>query len=911
MKRQVLLALLCALLLLGWAAADEKKPEWTAEDILLAESAGQFRISPDGRWAVWVRTAMDKEKGERVSNLWLSSLTENKELQLTRGNFTHSAPRWSPDGALISFLSTRPLPESVKKQDLSKSQLWLLNPAGGEPWHLTEFERGIRAYAWKDKDTIVFAAQEDPTLYEQRIKEKKDTSQVVEDAPHEPPVRLFRLSVKDKKVKRLTANDDWIDMLEASPDGHWAATRHQRSLSYEFDQRVPPVTFLTNLDTGEQKQVFADGRIIPTEIEWARDSKGFYVVSDYSRHPRYRTAVISLLYYLDVARGTPTQVNLEWERGLGAEVDRLQATPDGVLALLADGVRYKPARYTRSDGAWTRSDLEGEHVRNLFGWALSQDGKMLVYNHSTPGKPTQWYRARLDATRIVDADPLTQLNPNFKDKPTHRSEIVRWKGARDEEVEGILYYPLNYEAGKRYPLILSIHGGPASMDLDAWEQSYAYPKILLAQKGALVLEVNYHGSANYGLDWVESIGGGNYYDLEIPDLEAGVDYLIARGLADPDKLATMGWSNGSILSIELVVRNPRYKAAAVGAGDVEWFSDWANVDFGAAFDNYYLGAAPYENPEIYLRKSPVFRMKNVKTPTLIFFGTEDRNVPTGQGWTHFRTLQQIGQTEVRFILFPGEPHGLRKFVHQRRKVEEEQVWFDRHLFATYKAPNEAFKEGSPLDVALKRGTIQKVGTQYGVLSNGRLIPEVVEHKELELGRFEVTRAQFAAFDPKYKVEPGTENFPANGIPFEQAQAYCAWLAKLTGQLYRVANEDEVKEVYEGASGNENTLDFWAGYSLNPDDAERLMKKVGELAGAAPLLREVGLFQGRGEEELVFDLGGNVAEWVIGRDGKGKLLGGSADRAADPKAAPRDAAEGYRGFRVLRGEPKKKEEKKEK
>ena len=144
------------------------------------------------------------------------------------------------------------MPESAKKEDLSRSQLWLLNPSGGEPWHLTEFERGIRAYGWKDKDTIVFAAQEDPALYEKTLKEKKDTSQVVEDVPHEPPVRLFLLTVKDKKVKRLTANEDWIELLEVSPDGHWAVTRHGRSLSYEFDQRVPPVTFLTNLDTGRR-----------------------------------------------------------------------------------------------------------------------------------------------------------------------------------------------------------------------------------------------------------------------------------------------------------------------------------------------------------------------------------------------------------------------------------------------------------------------------------------------------------------------------------------------------------------------------------------------------------------------------------------------------------------------------------
>lgn len=903
-------ALLVLLAAFAGARAEEpaasKKAEWTADDILLAESAGQFRVSPDGHWAVWVKSTMDPEKGERVSNLWLSSLVEKKELQLTRGRDTHSNPRWSPDGQLLSFLSTRALPKP--KEDLARAQLWLMNPFGGEPWPLTEFERGIQAYAWKDKDTIVFSAQEDPTHYERALKEKKDTSQVVEDAPHEPPVRLFLLSLKDKKVRRLTDNQDWIDLLAVSPDGRWAVTRHQRSLSYEYDQRVPPVTFLTNLDTGAQTQLFTDGALLPVDFEWGRDSGGFYIASAYSRHPRYRIATITRLYYYDLASGRTTEVDLGWPNGLGF-AGSLQATPDGVLALLAEGVRFKPARFSRTGDTWSRAWLEGEQVGNLFSWTLGEDGRTLLYLYSTASRPGQWQRAHLNGTRIEDVAQLTELNPGYQGKPLPKTEIVRWPGAHGEPVEGILTYPLHYEAGKRYPLVLTIHGGPAAADLDAWSPSWGSPKILLAQKGAFVLAVNYHGSANYGLDWVESIGGGNYYELEIPDLEAGVDALIQRGLVDPEKLGTMGWSNGSILSIELVTRNPRYRAASVGAGDVEWISDWANVDFGAAFDNYYFGASPLEDPQLYIRKSPFFRMNQVKTPTLIFFGTEDRNVPTGQGWSHFRALQQLGQTEVRFILFPGEPHGLRRLPHQRRKVEEELAWFDRHLFGTYKPPNEAFKEGSPLDVALKRTHIQRQGTRYGVMQKNVLIPEVVKHKRVELGRFEVTRAQYAAFDRTYRVEPGTENFPANGIRFEQAQAYCAWLSKLTGQTYRLGSEDELHGLYDAARGNENTLDYWAGYALNPDDATRLTQKVGELPGPAPLLREVGQFQGRGEEELVFDLGGNAAEWVVGPGGAGKLAGGSADRAADPKVRAQEAGEGYRGFRVVRGEAKKEEEKK--
>ncbi|MGH9805453.1 MAG: prolyl oligopeptidase family serine peptidase, partial [Candidatus Acidiferrales bacterium] len=677
----------------------------------------------------------------------------------------------------------------------------------------------------------------------------------------------------------------------------------QVSLSFGFDDRVPPILTLVDLATGERISVtVAAERATPVAIEWARDSAGFYIRYAHSNHPQYFTASIQRLSYYDLASRQTVPVNLDWARGL-ADGGAVLATPDGFIALLADGVRHRAARFARSGGAWARAWLEGEHTRNIFGWAASADGRTLVYEYSTASRPQQWYRAALTGTQVSGATQLTELNPGYKDKPLYKTEVVRWKGARDEEVEGILYYPLNYEEAKRYPLILAIHGGPAGADFDAWDQSYAYPKILLAQKGALQLEINYHGSSSYGLDWVESIGGGNYYDLERVDFERGVDYLLARGLADPERLASMGWSNGAILSIDLATHNPRYKVISAGAGNIEFFGDWGLVEFSGAWDGFYFGKQPYEAPELYVSKSPYFRLKDTKTPTILYTGTNDRAVGPVNAWNHFRILQMEAKAPVKFVLFPGEPHGLGRFVHQRRKVEEDLEWFDRYLFGAYKAPNEAFKEGSPLDVAFKRGRVQKVGQNFGVSVKGALAPEVVAHKGLELGRFEVTRAQFAAFDRSYRVEPGTENFPANGISFERAQAYAAWLSKLAGQTFRLADEKEVKEVYEGAAGKENTLDYWAGYSPNPDDAARLAEKTNELSGATPLLRQVGEFQGAGEEELVFDLGGNVAEWVVGPDGKGKLVGGSADRPADPKARPQDAAEAYRGFRIIRGEKK--------
>jgi formylglycine-generating enzyme required for sulfatase activity len=438
-----------------------------------------------------------------------------------------------------------------------------------------------------------------------------------------------------------------------------------------------------------------------------------------------------------------------------------------------------------------------------------------------------------------------------------------------------------------------------------WGESWAYPIQLLTQRGSFVLRPNYHGSNNYGLKWSESICCGKYYDLETPDINAGVDYLIGKGMADADKIATMGWSNGSILSTSLITTYPeRYKVASVGAGDVEWISDWGNVIFGESFDAYYFGKSPMQDPQLYINKSPFFKMDKVQAPVLIFHGTADTNVPPAQSWSYFRVLQYYGKVPVKFVVFPGEPHGPRKLTHQMRKVEEEVAWFDKYFFKTAKPDSEAVKEGSPLEALFRTKGVVKSGANYGTpfAAKGKsvLVPEVVLRGDLEIGRFEVTRAQFAEFDKNYKIEPGTENYPASGLTFDQAKAYTVWLSRTTGQTWRVPNESEVSALHEKKDG-ENTLDYWVGYSLNPDDAARVQKKLAELPGSTPLLKPVGSFPGQGKdiEELIFDLGGNVAEWAVAPDAKGKALGGSADQPVDPRAS-HEPNTAYVGVRVVRG-----------
>jgi dienelactone hydrolase len=493
---------------------------------------------------------------------------------------------------------------------------------------------------------------------------------------------------------------------------------------------------------------------------------------------------VDLLHYYDLAAGVATPVPLDWENGL---TRGFAVTPAGLVASLANGARPRAAVYTRTAAGFSRAWIEGEHAAHLFAFEVSDDGKTALYLHTTASSPGQWYAARLEGNTLVDAKPFAKVNAGLKDKPIARTELVYWKGARDEQVEGILYYPHHYQAGKKYPLVPMIHGGPHGASYDSFQERWAEPANLLAARGAFVLKPNYHGSSDYGLKWGESISAGNYNELEWIDVEKGVDSLIAKGLVDPGKLGVMGWSNGSIISIELTTRTTRYKAASAGAGagDVNWISDWGNCQFGHSFDDYYID------------KSPLFRMDKVRTPTIIFFGTIDRQVPTEQGWQHFRALQHYGKTDVRFILFPGE-------AHSPRKLEEELAWFDKYLFATAKPAEEWLKPESPLAAAVK-------------LKAAGQAPETVERGKLNIGRFEVTRAQYAAFDPNYKYPAGAGQHPA-------------------GAKYRLGTEEEMEKFLKAAKG-ENTLDAWAGYTVNADDAGRLAPLVDGL-GPGALLKPV-------------------------------------------------------------------------
>lgn len=718
MKHVALVVTLALVTFAHIASAQQRVPAqpnaWTIDDVLLAEDSRDFAIAPDGESVAWVRSAMSTVTNRVASNLYLSSRRGGAATPLTTGTATVSSPRWSPDGSMIAFLGSQHPPQADSSRNArpappdsspAETQLWIADARTHLVRPVTSLEREMDDFAWIGRDTILFLAEVPPTVTRRAAMRRHDDSRAVDDPAANPPDRLYTLDVRSGRVAPLTTNDDWITRFAVAPDGRYVVAVHDRSLSWGYDQRIPPVTVLTDRATGTSRQLYDGTRVNPDNLTWARDGAGFYFTNDSTTHPRYRTATIGVLDYYDVATGRTLAVDHTWQRGVSGH---LRAVPHGVVARLNDGVHTRLATYARDGARFTRRLLTGAHVANSYDFDVTPDARTLVYRYSRANVPPQLFAATLRGDTVAGDVQLTDLNPTFRDRPQPTVEVVHWAGARGDTVEGILTYPIGYVPGRRYPLIASIHGGPALTDYDEWKQIWSYPRLLLNQRGALTLQVNYHGSSGYGLRWVESICCGNIYDLETPDVERGVDYIIARGIADSTRLGLLGHSYGAIITANITTLDHRYRAASAAAGDVEWFSDWGGVSFGASYDNYYFGSSPWDDPELYVRKSPAFRLGNVRTPTIIYQGTEDRNVPSGEAWTYFRTLQQAGNAPVRLVLFPGEPHIVRRYPHQHRKIAEDLAWFERYLFApdTAQATARNGAARSDVPVTARRATMR-------------------------------------------------------------------------------------------------------------------------------------------------------------------------------------------------------------
>jgi dipeptidyl aminopeptidase/acylaminoacyl peptidase len=680
------------------------------------------RISPDGRFVAYRLRETDWKENAYVRQIWLINVATGRNFQLTRGKKSVDSLEWSPDGRWIAFVTEREPaaitpPEKDDKKEETKDakkqeekdekkdekkdaakpgkpaahQLWLISPEGGEAWQLTEHETDISSFHWsKDSRQIAFTASIPETKPDKDRKEKFSDYEVVEHDFQQN--QLWTVDVVAAQSNFLPAKARQItrDATLNVADFSWSPDSARIAFGATPNPLLP--------SRGQEDIYLADLVHDNTvrKIVALPGPDGDPIFSPDGKHLAFSTALAAPYFYyanshlaivdLDKVLATPATKTTDVQ-DLTAKFDE----DPNLMDWGPGGIYFAGLQKTSSH--LFRLDPESREITRITtpdGYYLDDASFTKDFNTIALSAEDATHMSEIYITPSDKFSPrkLTDLTAQIKDWTLGTVEVVNWKSTDGALIEGILHKPANYDPTKKYPLLVMIHGGPTGVSQPTLSpgDSY-YPIQIFLSKGAVVLQPNYRGSAGYGAAFralnVRNLGVGDMWDVM-----SGVDSLISRGIADPNKLGSMGWSEGGYISAFLTTHTDRFKAISVGAGISDWMTYYVNTDI-TPFTIQYLHANPWGDPAIYAKTSPITTIAQARTPTLIQHGSADKRVPPPNGFELYRGLQDQ-HVPSRLILYTGFGHPITKPKSNRAVMQSNLDWFSHYLW------NEPYPNDSTL-----------------------------------------------------------------------------------------------------------------------------------------------------------------------------------------------------------------------
>ena len=610
----------------------------TIEKALEVRELTDLQFSPDGKRVAF--TVQEPPSGKTSQrHIWVYDLAIDELRQWTYSAKSEHMPRWSPHGEMLAFLSDRE----------DSSQIWLMPVSGGESRKLTSAKNSIESFHWsRDGKRIAYLATDPKTEAEEKKEKDQEDAKVI-DADRKP-VRAWTVDVATKAVKRETNGPWMLRDLDWMPDGkHLLAVATDRAAEERRTERI----YLVSLDSGAMEEILAPKGPFQ-KIQVSPGGDAFAFVASAGDGPTAHD-----LFTCRLDRRVPKNVSgpVQDRPVLGFQwLNELE-----IAAVFANGLHTE----LNAVGAKARK-LVSDDSLNISSFAVSPAGSVVYVAESAAVLPELW----------ANGKAVSHFNDAFREVPLERPELFRYQSFDGTPIEAALFRGVNASPGRLQPLVVLVHGGPAG----AWRLRFDPLTQLLVARGYTVMQPNIRGSVGYGQKFLESNradwGGGDFKDVM-----AGVDTLINRKIADPERLAIAGWSYGGYMAEWTITQTNRFKVAVSGAGMADLAAEYG-TEARPEGDEWYFGV-PYENLAVFQKSSPITYIKNAKTPTLILQGEVDTTDPISQSQILYRGLKRYN-VPSEFVVYPREPHGLREQKHIIDRYSRTIAWIEKYLGAEQK-----------------------------------------------------------------------------------------------------------------------------------------------------------------------------------------------------------------------------------
>jgi dipeptidyl aminopeptidase/acylaminoacyl peptidase len=647
------------LVVAGSASAQQPVQQAAKKNITLKEMIGRptfggYLLSPDGKTALYLRTDRDPKDYAPTAHIWLFDFGTGRSLQLTNSPRGEANPRFLPDGR-IAFTSNRD----------TRNAWYVISPNGGEAVKLVEGADSLPTGGQFSRDGkhLVYTEQTtrpDKKEWDERVK-RKDDGYYAEQKLTNTHIWTYDLQTKTKK--QITSGPTDNAGPAFSPDAQWIAFTSNRTGRGQRDANTSNNSdlYVVPASGGEPKQLTTN--LGPDNVPvWSPD--GQWIA--YSSSDRVNSSADQMdLKVIAVSGGQPRNLTADLDYSIG----NIEWSKDGksIYFIATEGLTSKLYKVAASGGKPTPVSLGAGYVVNDF--TASDDGSTWLVTGATmdDGSVVMLTGAEGAQPKLVfeDHDNLSSFN-------IARSQTLTWKGADNWDIEGILTYPLDYQAGQKYPLVLQVHGGPFGRYAATFNQGAQ----IWAARGYAVLQPNPRGSSGRTF----AFGAANQNDWggkDFVDIMKGVDHVIAMGVADSSKLAVMGGSYGGFMTFWTVTQTSRFKAAIGHAGISDWYSFFGQTDIPNLLE-FGFGGLPSASKATYEKWSPIEFASRVTTPLLITHGESDTRVPIPQADEYYRLLKKLGKT-VEFLRFPREGHGITEPIHRLYLDGEQAKWFDKYV----------------------------------------------------------------------------------------------------------------------------------------------------------------------------------------------------------------------------------------